>query len=222
MTFLHTIGKSLLDLVFPVYCIVCGGSGQYICFDCLRESPPAEREGLPWVSPLFDYRHPPIKKALWLLKYKNKRKLAQTFAEIIYGKIIEELSDLRLMENFREPLLIAIPLSKTRQRERGYNQSELIAKELVKLDKNANFMLANDILIKIKDVEHQARIRSRNERLKNIVGTFAVQPGKENIVTKRNIILIDDILTTGATLSEAKKILKAAGTRKVIAFTVAH
>ncbi len=222
MTFLNTILSGALDTLFPIYCMGCKERGSYLCIPCLADSPAAEREGLPWVSPLFDYRHPPVKKALWLLKYKNKKQLGHTFAQVLYGKIIEELSELSIMENFREPLLIPIPLSKKRYRERGYNQAELIAEELVKIDNNINFTLANDVLIKIKDVEHQARIRNRRERLQNIVGSFGIQASKENIVYKRNIILIDDILTTGATLSEAKKVLKAAGARKVIAFTVAH
>jgi len=83
-----------------------------------------------------------------------------------------------------------------------------------------NMQLANNILIKPKETEHQARIRDRRERLKNIAGSFAVKNNEK--IKGKNIILIDDILTTGATLSEAKKVLKQAGARKVIAFTVAH
>jgi predicted amidophosphoribosyltransferase len=78
----------------------------------------------------------------------------------------------------------------------------------------------NNILIKPKDTEHQARIRHRTERLKNIVGSFVVQSPES--VKNRNIILIDDIVTTSATLNEAKKMLKSSGARKIIAFTVAH
>ncbi|KKS56700.1 MAG: Competence protein F, partial [Candidatus Nomurabacteria bacterium GW2011_GWF1_42_40] len=80
--------------------------------------------------------------------------------------------------------------------------------------------LEKDILIKPKDTKHQAHIENRSERLKNIIGSFTVK--NSEIIKGRNIILIDDILTTGATLSEARKVLKRAGARKVIAFTVAH
>lgn len=125
-----------------------------------------------------------------------------------------------LMENFREPILIPIPLSKKRYKERGYNQVELICKKLIEIDNDVNFKLETNILIKSKDVEHQARIKNRRERLENIVGSFGVK--NIELVKNRNIILIDDILTTGATLNEAKKILKKAGARKVIAFTLAH
>jgi competence protein ComFC len=229
MHFLNTI----LDIVFPVKCILCGKGGVDLCLTCLSDSPPAERESAKWIFPLYDYRHPTIKKSLWLLKYKGKRRLANVFAEIIYEKILEELSELSMLENFTEPILIPIPLSPKRYRERGYNQVELICRELIKIDnlrlpaqaghgvdgKN-NFSLKNNILIKPKDTVHQARIKDRRARLKNISGSFTVK--NSELIKNRNIILIDDILTTGATLSEAKKVLKQAGARKVIAFTVAH
>lgn len=220
MLFLNTIKDSILNVVFPVKCLNCGEVGSYFCIECIANSPTAERESAKWIFPLFDYRHPPLKKALWLFKYKNKKILAETFAEILHGKILEELSELAIMENFRNSILIPIPLSKKRYRERGYNQAELITKELVKLDKNINFSLENTVLIKIKDTEHQAHIKNRAERLKNIVGSFTVK--NEDLIKSKNIILIDDILTTGATLTEARKILKQAGAKKVIAFTVAH
>ena len=84
--------------------------------------------------------------------------------------------------------------------------------------------LEKNILIKIKDIEHQARIKDRKERIKNIIGSFAIKNPEKNIelIKNKNVILIDDILTTGATLSEARKVLKQAGARKIIAFTVAH
>ncbi|MES2416474.1 MAG: ComF family protein [Patescibacteria group bacterium] len=216
MTFLDTI----LDLIFPVNCVACGKKGQDFCLSCLYESRPAERETSSWIYPLFDYRHPPIKKAIWLLKYKGKRRLAEIFGEVIYGRISEELSELAVFENFREPILIPIPLSSKRMRERGFNQAELICRKIKKMDTENVFTLENNILIKPKDTKHQAQIENRSERLKNLTGSFAVQQKQK--IQGRNIILIDDVTTTGATFNEAKKILKANGAKKVIAFAVAH
>ena len=223
MNFLNNI----LDIIFPVKCLVCGQRGADLCIKCLANSPIAERESAKWVFSLFDYRHPPIKKALWLFKYKGKKRLASIFAEVMYDKIVEELSELSVMENFRDPILIPIPLSKKRYRERGYNQTELICKKLIKINNlrpGVDMQLENNILIKPKETEHQARIHNRRERLENIIGSFAIKNTKENseLIKNRNIILIDDITTTGATLAEAKKTLKKEGVRKVIAFTVAH
>ncbi|MDO8659286.1 MAG: hypothetical protein Q7K54_01670 [Candidatus Parcubacteria bacterium] len=234
MSFLNTIQNSILNIIFPVKCLVCGKSGSDFCSDCLGDCPFAERETVKWIFPVYDYRHPPIKKALWLLKYNGKKRFAKIFAEILYEKIIEELSDLIMMENFTNIILIPIPLSKKRYRERGYNQAELICRELIKInnlrsadakalaDKHGvDMKLEKDILIKIKETKHQARIGNRRERLLNIIGSFAIKNEKLSF-SKNNIILIDDITTTSATLNEARKVLKQNGAKKVIAFTVAH
>lgn len=236
---------TILNVIFPVNCICCGKRGLDLCLGCLSDSPQAERESANWIFPLFDYRHPAIKKSIWLLKYKGKKKLANIFAEIMYVKIMEELSELSLMRNFREPILIPIPLSLKRYRERGYNQTELICKELIKIQKrnyltppsaplslsrrgargevsilNENLTLLNNVLIKTKETEHQVKIKDRRERLKNLSDSFSVK--NPEFIKNKNIILIDDVLTTGATLTEAKKILKQFGAKKVIAFTIAH
>lgn len=236
---------TILNIIFPVNCVSCGEKSFDLCLKCLSGSPPAERESANWIFPLFDYRHPPIKKSIWLLKYKGKKRLANVFAEILYGRIIEELSDLQMIENFKNIILIPIPLSKKRYRKRGYNQAELICRELMKIQKrnyltspsaplslsrrgagdevnvlNENFTLLKNVLIKIKETEHQVNIKERRDRLKNLSDSFAVKnPG---LIKGRNIILIDDVLTTGATLTEAKKILKQNGAKKIIAFTIAH
>ncbi len=211
---------TILDIFFPINCLNCGKAGSELCGECLIDCREAERETEGWIFPIFDYRHPPIKKAIWLLKYKGKKRLAKIFAEILYGRILEELSDLSVMENFRDSVLIPIPLSKKRKRERGFNQAELVCRELVELDKNENFKINITALERVVDGKHQAHIENRAERLENIVGSFVVKHTEQ--IKNRNIILIDDVTTTGATLSEAKKVLKNSGARKVIAFTVAH
>jgi len=212
--------NTILNLIFPVSCLSCGRAGADLCAECLLASPGAERECAEWIFPLFDYRHPKVKDALWLLKYKGRKRLARVFAEVLYGRMLEELSDLGVMENFREALLVPIPLSGSRLRERGFNQALLLCEHLVALDNNQNFRLEKNVLIKPKETEHQAKIEDRQKRLKNIVGSFSVK--NLELIKKKNIILIDDITTTGATLHEAKKVLRAAGARKVVAFTVAH
>ena len=149
--------NTILEIVFPTRCISCGVSGADLCIACLSSSPNAERESAKWIFPLFDYRHPPIKKSVWLLKYNGKKKLAQVFAEVLYGRILEELGDLSVMENFHNALLVPVPLSSSRRRERGFNQAELICKNLVTLDKNENFKLENDVLIKTNHQKKQTQ-----------------------------------------------------------------
>lgn len=220
MDFLNTI----FDIIFPRKCINCKAPNEDICFKCLENIKIAERETADFIYPIYDYRDPIIKRFLRLLKYGGKKSFAKILSTVLYNKILEELSEIYLLENFTEPILIPIPLSKGRYRERGYNQSELLCTELVKIDKQNNQQMnlstENKVLIKNKETEHQALIKNKSQRLKNLIGSFEVQ--NPEIIKNKNIILIDDITTTGATLIEAKKVLKKSGARKILAFTIAH
>jgi len=212
--------KTILDIVFPNYCSNCKKRGFDICESCLNQAQISEKEVEQYTYPLYDYRDIIIKKSIWNLKYKNKKNLAKIFAQILYPKILEELADLKAFENFKNPIIIPIPLSKKRLKERGYNQSLLIAQEIQKIDRNKSFILLKNVLLKKKETIHQAHIKNKKERLANLIGTFFVE--NQELIKNRNIILIDDVVTTGATIKEAKKELKKNGARKVIAFTVAH
>ena len=216
MPFLDTI----LDIIFPCNCIACNIRGSYLCEKCLAICPNAEREDSSWIFSLFDYRHPPVKKAIKLIKYKGKKKIINIFADILYGVIIEELAELRLMDNFQKPILVPIPLSGKRYKERGFNQAALLCKKIMENDTHKYLTLVENVLLKIKETEHQANIKNRAERLKNLTNSFAVKDN--NLIKGRNIILIDDVTTTGATLNEARRVLKKAGAKKIIAFTIAH
>lgn len=211
--------NTILDIIFPIRCISCKKRGTYVCTNCLENCRPCERENLDWIYSIYDYRDPLIKKAIWFLKYKGKQNLAKTFASHLHDKTMEELSELSIMENFKNPILIPIPLSKKRQRERGFNQSELLCRELMSLSPSS-FTLEKQVLLKQKDTPHQAQIKEKQERLKNVVGSFYIKNSER--IKNKNIILVDDVTTTGATLSEARKVLKQAGAKKVIAFTIAH
>jgi len=220
----------LLDFLFPTHCVGCHTSGAYLCETCLskaevslRETNDPSRTGgaeAGDVISLFNYRDKNIKKALWGLKYSNKVEVAKILAGVLYDRILEELADRKLFDNFVDPLLIPIPLSKKSLRKRGFNQVELIAREIVTLDNNNSFTLDTNVLYKIKDTKNQMSIKDKQERLTNLRGAFDIK-NKEKIEQK-NIILLDDIQTTGATLNEAKKVLKNAGARNIISFTIAH
>jgi len=220
MGFLNTIKNSLLDIVYPENCLSCNKSGVYLCEDCILSSPPALRPTLAWIYPMYDYRHLAIKKSITFLKYKGRRRIIDIFAKNMYGRIMEELVDLDLMENFKSPILMPVPLAPKRFKERGFNQSELLCRKLKMEDSGGAWELMTGVLIKPKDTIHQANIKDRGQRLRNLSGSFVVKEAE--LIKGRNIILIDDVVTTGATLGEARKTLKQSGARKVIAFTIAH
>ncbi|MCI0542404.1 hypothetical protein L0Y69_01445 [bacterium] len=116
-------------------------------------------------------------------------------------------------------LLVPIPLSKERLQKRGFNQSELIAKYLTRLAPEI-FENRSDILARIKNTEHQTLLKNREERLKNLKGSFVVK--NPDAIRGKIITLIDDVATTGTTLIEARRALLAAGARRVYGATVAH
>lgn len=167
---------------------------------------------------IFDYRDPLVKESIWMLKYRGNRKIAALLASILYDELLAFLAEYSPLTNFGNPLLAPIPLSKERKRERGFNQCELMTNELDKLDKNRNFTVTKTAIVKIKDTPSQTKTDNRAERGKNLKGCFSAS----REAAGRNIILVDDVATTGATIEEARKALRRAGARKVVAFTVAH
>lgn len=191
-----------------------------MCNDCLAKIPPAVNGSNDFIVSIFDYDNKIIKQAIWLLKYSGEMVLAKDLAKSIYEHLVAELEDRIVFENFTDPILVPIPLSKKRFRERGYNQSGLLIKELLKLDQGRNFKIYPRALKKIKHTPPQAKIINKEERLKNLEDCFAVT--KPELIKDRNIVLVDDVSTTGATLSEARRALRRAGARKVFAITLAH
>ena len=169
---------------------------------------------------IFNYKNKLVKQAIWALKFKNNTKIAELFGQIIYDYLIEELADLKLSHNFNKPVLIPIPISLKKRSERGYNQTELIASKINKLDKNNSFDYRKNILKKIKNTLPQSRTKTKKEREENLKGCFKVVMPK--LVSERNIILLDDVITTGATLNEAKKELKKYNPKQIICVALAH
>ncbi|MFM7088473.1 MAG: ComF family protein [Candidatus Paceibacterota bacterium] len=212
--------NTILDAIYGKRCIHCGVAGAYLCPPCRLSIRLAERENLDWVYSRYDYRDPLIKKIIWLIKYRYKKALITLCAHMLYEVLLEELSEKRAFENWREAILIPIPLSEKRLRERGFNQSSLLAQVLASIDTTRMLSCTDKVLIKHRETKHQAHIKNRQERLANLAGSFAIRH-PEKIIGK-NIILIDDVTTTGATLSEARKVLKKAGAKNIIAITLAH
>lgn len=169
---------------------------------------------------VVNYKNALVRQTVWSLKFRNNQKIAKLFAEIIYDTIAEELANLKLSANFGNSILTPIPLSRKRLRERGYNQAELITRQMAKLDQNNFFEYQKYILKKIKDTPPQSRSKNKTERLNNLRGCFKVV--NPNLIKNRNIILLDDVVTTGATLAEASQTLRRAGARRIFCVTLAH
>ncbi len=212
--------SQILNIFFPNSCIECGKHGVLLCAQCTTNIPRAPQPKEPYIRALFAYHSPIIKKAIWKFKYKNTRGFATIFAPALQNEIIETLVEHLHISEKEKPLLIPIPLHRKRLTERGYNQSELLTRAIMKLSDVPLFEAAPDALVRTRATKPQARNDNKKERLENLRGAFSVLD--TGCVRGRVVILVDDVTTTGATLSEARKALLLAGARDVIAFTLAH
>jgi ComF family protein len=208
----------ILDLLFPKFCLGCKKEGTFLCEDCfatLEISTSHQKFKGKNLADLYfplNYENFLVKRLIQNFKYpplikELKKELA--FLIISHFLLLDKKPD------FSDFVLVPIPLSKKKLRWRGFNQAEEIAKEL------ANFLkipLVSDCLIKTKETKDQVEL-SEKERKENVKGAFFIK-NKEKIAGK-NVLLVDDVFTTGATMEEAARVLKEAGAEKIVGVVVA-
>ena len=152
----------------------------------------------------------PMAAAIVLMKYHEMTRLGAWFADRLLEIVARE------PKRFEADLVVPVPLHVDRLRERGYNQAELIARPLARL---LRLKLGASVLV--RKVPRPSRLLlSRSERWKSVSGAYATQEGVR--VDKLRVLLVDDVLTTGATLDACSRVLKKAGAAEVIALTVAR
>lgn len=182
----------------------------------LPSSPPVLDH--PWITALFQYKHPTVKAIIWELKYRGNTLPLEHIARMMFDGIQAEISDIVLFDSDAEFLLIPIPVTPSRRAERGYNQSEYICRAIVAADTARILLYAPQWLEKTRETQSQSHSQSREDRKSNLVGCFSANPQ----VQGKYVILVDDVVTTGSTLSVARHTLLEAGARDVFAFTIAH
>lgn len=205
------IFNKILAVLFPQKCLGCKKENEILCPDCLGKINRPDTPYLKDVHITANYQDLVLKKALWMLKYQGLKQLAKPLAELIKERVWKKLET----EGWT---IIPVPLSSKKLRHRGYNQAELIARHL--FNSKNNLIWGGGILSKVKETKSQVEVKDREERMANIVGSFKAE--KPEFIKGKKIILIDDVYTTGATMSEAKKILMSAGAKKVVGVVVAR
>jgi len=235
---LKSIGNFFLDIFFPRNCLGCGKEGKYICENCrtfLGEAPlicPVcgrgsfsgqrhidcpSRYQLDGLVALWEYEGL-IKTAIHYIKY---RKLGDAVSELVALSLETMSKDKERFASFfsdlftEKPFITFIPMFSKKERKRGFNQSELIARALGKITGLETISL----LEKMKETESQTRLK-KEKRLKNIEGAFSLKA--DSLKPPENLILVDDIWTTGATMKEGAKILKQSGAKKIWGFVLAR
>ncbi len=197
----------ILNLIFPKTCLNCRKEGVYICDYCLAKV----KKGGVFQNTLSIFRYEGvIKKAIIALKYKYSTEIAKELADIC-------VRNLQLMNLPHNCLLIPIPLYWRRENFRGFNQSAEVGKLVAS---KMGWKFIPDLLIKKKPTASQVEL-SVGERRRNLQGVFSFN-SKYKLSSIPNILIFDDVFTTGSTLKEATKVLKHAGIKKVWGLTVAR
>ncbi len=212
--------RHALNVVSPSLCASCGKKpASYpfpICLDCASEvlssaSPLAAQAGAAIkVHSCLEYT-PPVRACLKSFKFNGNSSLADFFHRIIRSYILH--SGLR-KEKF--DLIIPVPLHVSRKRKRGYNQSDLIAAGAAS---SLSAPLKSGLLVKTRNTPPQSGL-GKKERSENLRGSFAVSD--PSLVKGRTILLVDDIMTTGATVEECSSTLERCGSSMISALTLAR
>lgn len=231
MHMLQRLCKELLSILFPVFCVQCHKEGEWWCHACrAKESvvlqhfcpacnatlepftscAPCTANGraLGGATALFAYADgSAIKELVALFKYHSVRGLQELWKEVLVA--------IKIPDAWSRATLAPVPLYKKRLRERGYNQSELLAKIIAE----QNSVVINVAqLMRMRHTPHQVGL-SRAQRLKNTADAFA---WVGQLRAPEQVIIVDDVCTTGSTLESCAQALKQRGSKQVWAVVLAR
>ena len=202
-----------LDLLFPIQCLGCQRLGQWLCAGCLSTVESGvnqldldlESLYLDRVIVVASYDNSLLRYALHCFKYKFVKDI---------GGVLVGLVKLQHINCLKSYTFVPVPVHKKRKRYREFNQAQVLAGELAKKYK----VKTDDKILQRIVMSAPQMSLGRAERLMNIKNVFQVSGS----VKGKNIVLIDDVITTGATLNEAARVLKESGAKKVIGLVIAH
>lgn len=219
---------NLLDLIFPKRCVGCGKLGFYLCRDCFSKIDFIEKPvcsvcgrqaiggvthpgckskyGLDGLVVACRYKDV-VKIAIVKVKYKWVYDIEKVFVDLL----VERLWKFDLPEDL---ILVPVPLHSKRKRWRGFNQSEILAKSLAERF-GVHF---SDSLVRTRETATQVGLK-RDERRKNVKDAFSLKNSAD--VRGKNILLVDDVFTSGATMNDCCRVLKRAGAKSVWGMAVA-
>lgn len=210
----------ILNLIYPNVCGFCNTiNDNHLCKKCELKLEKYKNTNIIDCSGMKDKNFDEqinifhydgiIREKLIEYKFNEKAYLYKTFSKII-------LKNKKICGFFKKyDIIIPVPIHKKRNLERGYNQTELIAREIAK---NTNLELNNKVLLKQKNIKSQSGL-TKIQRGNNIKNAFIVK--NDNSLKNKNVILFDDIYTTGSTVNECCKLLKTLKVNKIAVLTIA-
>lgn len=186
-------------------------TNQYLCPKCMEKLPIMTEEQLTHFSP-FIYEEP-IRSMILKLKYSSNGFIAKALAPYLAAVYLKRIQPILQ----QPPIIIPVPLHRSRQNERGYNQSDVLAQEVASY---LNLSVITDVLIRTHKTIIQKSMDAET-RAKNMRDAFSVNLEKVSRIQNQNILLLDDVYTTGATTSECAKTLQKYGVKAVTILTIA-
>jgi len=201
------------------YCSVCGealhiagctGAGESRCLLCQRTDPPFER------AVAYGSYDAGLRDLIHVLKFQQVRPAAAVLGRMV----AETMANLERVMPVGTIAVVPVPLHKRKQAQRGFNQAEMIARAALKqLSRPKRFELCAGILVRRRETGSQIGL-TRHQRRENLRGAFTVSDPTR--IASRDILLVDDVLTTGTTASECARVLLRAGGARVWVATVAR
>ena len=233
-----------LDMLFPISCLLCQKENIWICKTCLEKIAIADFQVCPYCEKgqssggyaceRCKRKQRRENKVLGLdslvsaTKYRDISHLVHLFKYRFISDLGEPLGKLlakaALKNNITLPdLIVPVPIHKRKLRWRGFNQAELLAETLAEnLTPGFQIPVDSKLLYRRKNTSPQMKIKNYQARFSNMENAFALDDIKSDLIQDKNILLVDDIATTGATLFECAKILKEGGARQVSALIIAR
>lgn len=200
-----------IDFISKPYCKICGAIfnishlENLICSRCVKASPDFDQARS---IIKFNYKS---KKLVHAFKYFDRFEIAKLFAKLIWYRYASE----DIMSNI--DYIIPVPMNRFKRIFRRYNQAQILAKEISHLLKKP---MLNDLLIKLKWTKSQTFL-SKKKRETNLIGSIEFNKEYYSKLQGKNILLVDDVMTTGATIQYCSKVLKKAGAVRVNVITIA-
>lgn len=161
---------------------------------------------------LSHFKNKEVRAAIHLTKFHNHKKAKQMLAQLLHAHI---------QTYSHQPTIIPIPLSRKRFRERGYNQVSVVVASLP--NEHTNVTLADNVLERVRNTPPQTSLK-RTDRMRNVTGAFSVRDtaSAHNAIMGKHILLLDDVVTTGATLHAAKASLLRHAPASITCVALAH
>lgn len=198
----------IINWLFPRNCFGCGKGKEYLCNLCegqVKNGGLIKKDGFEGIISIYKYDNL-IKKIIEKIKYEFISDGTSEMAIKMVRKLKIDYPNVVKYWQKEKYSLIPIPLHQQRQNWRGFNQSDILAQKIGEI---LNLECKNDIIFRKLKIKSQAKIKKREEKWKNMVNVFEIVATKK---VPKKVILVDDVITSGATMTAALRILKNSGT----------